>query len=152
MTVKSPNPIDIYVGARIRARRLMLGMSQTSLADRLGITFQQVQKYEKGTNRVGSSRLMAISEVLGVPVAYFFEQEPDKPESMAGIASPDEASVLSTFLLSREGISLNKAFLKIRNPKTRKAIVGLAKALSDQEDSFVMELDEIGDTDHLHLN
>ncbi|RUY60953.1 XRE family transcriptional regulator, partial [Mesorhizobium sp. M7A.F.Ca.CA.001.13.1.1] len=80
---KKPNPIDIHVGSRIRLRRNMLGMSQEKLGENLGITFQQIQKYEKGTNRVGASRLQAIASILGVPVAFFFEDAPGQ-EPVAG--------------------------------------------------------------------
>src|SRR5216684_3293407 len=76
---KSPNPIDRHVGTRVRMRRMMLGMSQTALGDALGITFQQVQKYEKGTNRIGASRLQHLSHILGVRVAFFFEGLPHAP-------------------------------------------------------------------------
>ena len=88
---KKPNPIDIHVGSRIRLRRKMLGMSQEKLGENLGITFQQIQKYEKGTNRVGASRLQAISSILGVPVAFFFEDapEPNQASSQADQAMDD---------------------------------------------------------------
>lgn len=84
---KKPNPIDIHVGSRVRLRRNMLGMSQEKLGEHLGITFQQIQKYEKGTNRVGASRLQAIASVLKVPVAFFFEDAPG-PEAAATRAWP----------------------------------------------------------------
>src|SRR3982074_2500536 len=79
MAKKAPNPIDKHVGSRVRMRRMMLSMSQTDLGDALGLTFQQVQKYEKGTNRVGASRLQHISQILQVPVAFFFEGAPHQP-------------------------------------------------------------------------
>ena len=97
MSTKAPNPVDKYVGSRVRMRRIMLGMSQEKLGEALGLTFQQVQKYEKGTNRVGASRLWELSRVLGVPITYFFEGlEPDTqpvpvremPDSMKASASP----------------------------------------------------------------
>jgi len=98
---KEPNPIDVEVGARIRARRVMSGMSQSSLAEGLGITFQQAQKYEKGSNRIGSSRLQTIANILGVPVAYFFEQCAETSPS------PNTNDGLTGFLSSPEGLELN---------------------------------------------
>ncbi|RVA96013.1 XRE family transcriptional regulator, partial [Mesorhizobium sp. M7A.F.Ca.US.006.04.2.1] len=89
---KKPNPIDIHVGSRIRLRRNMLGMSQEKLGENLGITFQQIQKYEKGTNRVGASRLQAIASILGVPVAFFFEDAPGQ-EPVAGRGFAEDASM-----------------------------------------------------------
>ena len=76
MSTKAPNPVDKYVGSRVRMRRIMLGMSQEKLGEALGLTFQQVQKYEKGTNRVGASRIQQISEILQVPVSFLFEEDP----------------------------------------------------------------------------
>jgi transcriptional regulator with XRE-family HTH domain len=86
---KKPNPIDIHVGSRVRLRRNMLGMSQEKLGEMLGITFQQIQKYEKGTNRVGASRLQAISTVMNVPVSYFFEDAPGQDENRSGFSEDD---------------------------------------------------------------
>jgi transcriptional regulator with XRE-family HTH domain len=120
---KEPNPIDVEVGARIRARRLLLGMSQSSLADGLGITFQQVQKYEKGGNRVGSSRLQAIADILGVPAAFFFEQ-------YGGVSpSPNSDDGLVGFLSSQDGLELNRAFRSIADPRVRRTFVALVKSL-----------------------
>jgi transcriptional regulator with XRE-family HTH domain len=96
---KKPNPIDVHVGSRIRLRRNMLGLSQEKLGESLGITFQQIQKYEKGTNRVGASRLQAISSILTVPVAFFFEDAPgSNPTSQAGFAEDNEATYVVDFL------------------------------------------------------
>jgi transcriptional regulator with XRE-family HTH domain len=86
MSTKAPNPVDKYVGSRVRMRRIMLGMSQEKLGDALGLTFQQVQKYEKGTNRVGASRIQQISEILQVPVSFLFEGGPSGTASAAGVA------------------------------------------------------------------
>jgi len=123
---KEPNPIDVEVGARVRARRLLLGMSQSSLADGLGITFQQVQKYEKGGNRVGSSRLQAIANILGVPVAFFFEQ-------CGGMSpSPNSDDGLVGFLSSQEGLELNRAFGSIADPRVRRTFVALVKSLATE--------------------
>lgn len=133
MTVnkKQPNPIDIHVGSRIRLRRTMLGMSQEKLGEQLGITFQQVQKYEKGTNRVGASRLQNIAAILGVPVSFFFEDAPGEAgETPAGGMSESSSSYVVNFLSSAEGLQLNRAFVKISDPKVRRRIIDLVKALS----------------------
>lgn len=132
---KKPNPIDVHVGGRIRLRRNMLGMSQERLGESLGITFQQIQKYEKGTNRVGASRLQAISSVLSVPVSYFFEDAPGAADGTPGMAEENNASYVVDFLNSTEGLQLNRAFVKISDPKVRKKIVELVKSLADGEDS-----------------
>ncbi len=133
---KSPNPVDIHVGSRIRLRRMMIGMSQERLGERLGLTFQQVQKYEKGANRVGASRLFAISRILEVPVEFFFA---DMPDSIAqedsgsrpkGMAEPDETAFVMDFVSSSEGLQLNTAFKKIGSQETRRKIVDLVKTLA----------------------
>lgn len=129
--VKSPNPIDIHVGSRIRMRRTMLGLSQGALGEQLGITFQQIQKYEKGTNRVGASRLQAIARILQVSVSYFFESAPDA--SAAEVSSDMKA--MTDFIASGEGIALNKAFLTIGDPTVRAKVLALVKALANDTDS-----------------
>ncbi|WP_331373806.1 helix-turn-helix domain-containing protein [Sinorhizobium chiapasense] len=122
---KKPNPVDVQVGARIRFRRNILGISQETLAAHLGITFQQVQKYEKGTNRVGASRLQAISEALKVPPSHFF----DNAEGVAD-TSGGEANDVMSFVASAEGIALNRAFARIEDATTRQRIVSLVKAIA----------------------
>lgn len=126
---KSPNPIDIHVGSRVRLRRMMLGMSQEKLGDALGITFQQIQKYEKGTNRVGASRLQNISTVLKVPVSFFFEDAPGGQGEDGGFAEAPRSYVVD-FLSSSEGLALNKAFVRIEDPKVRRKVVDLVQALA----------------------
>jgi transcriptional regulator with XRE-family HTH domain len=130
---KSPNPIDVHVGSRVRLRRMMLGMSQEKLGESLGITFQQIQKYEKGTNRVGASRLQHIATVLKVPVSFFFEDAPGTPEEAAGFAEQPHSYVVD-FLSSSEGLSLNKAFVRIKDARVRRKIVDLVQSLSSDED------------------
>jgi len=131
---KKPNPIDIHVGSRIRLRRNMLAMSQEKLGEMLGITFQQIQKYEKGTNRVGASRLQAISSHLNVPVAYFFEDAPGHDANAGGFAEDDGPSYVSDFLSSSEGVQLTRSFLKIKDQKVRRRIIDLVKTLASEED------------------
>ena len=130
---KTPNPIDVHVGSRIRLRRTMLGLSQEKLGERLGITFQQVQKYEKGTNRVGASRLQNIAGILDVPVAFFFEDAPGETASTEGGLAESTTSYVVNFLSSSEGLQLNRSFVKITNPKVRRRVIDLVKALADDE-------------------
>jgi transcriptional regulator with XRE-family HTH domain len=135
---KSPNPIDVHVGSRVRLRRMMLGMSQEKLGEHLGLTFQQIQKYEKGTNRIGASRLQAIARVLKVPVAFFFEGAP----GLAPIAGdqgfdPTATSNVVDFLSTSEGLRLNRAFIRIDDPKKRRKLVELVAAIAgDDEDDL----------------
>ncbi|WP_429123141.1 helix-turn-helix domain-containing protein [Ensifer sp. 4252] len=132
---KKPNPIDIHVGSRIRLRRTMLGMSQEKLGESLGITFQQIQKYEKGTNRVGASRLQNISGILNVPVSFFFEDAPGENTNASGLAEASSSNYVVDFLSSSEGLQLNRAFVKITDPKVRRKLVDLVKALAAEAES-----------------
>lgn len=112
----------------------MLGMSQEKLGDTLGITFQQIQKYEKGLNRVGASRLQAIASIMGVPVSYFFEDAPGVPASGApGFSEERQAGYVADFLNSSEGIQLNRSFVKIADPKVRRRILELVKSLAAED-------------------
>lgn len=133
---KKPNPIDIHVGSRIRLRRTMLGMSQEKLGESLGITFQQIQKYEKGTNSVGASSLQNISGILNVPVSFFFEDAPgDQAGGTTGMAEASSSNYVVDFLSSAEGLQLNRAFVKIADPKVRRRLVDLVKALAAEGDA-----------------
>lgn len=130
---KIPNPVDVHVGSRVRMRRILIGMSQEKLGDALGLTFQQVQKYEKGTNRIGASRLQHIANILGVPVEYFFDGKPmDETTPMLDMAegSPDEATYVVDFLATSEGVQLNKAFVRIRDARLRRKVVELVKEIA----------------------
>jgi transcriptional regulator with XRE-family HTH domain len=133
MAGKKPNPVDAHVGSRVRLRRMLLGMSQERLGESMGLTFQQVQKYEKGVNRIGASRLFQISKILDVPVQFFFEEAPHvggDGTPARGMAEPDSEAFILEFLNSREGLELNRAFVKIPDPKVRKSVVDLVRALS----------------------
>lgn len=132
MAGKKPNPVDAHVGSRVRLRRMLLGMSQERLGESMGLTFQQVQKYEKGVNRIGASRLFQISKILDVPVQFFFEEAPyvGEPGSVPGMAESDSEAFILEFLNSREGLELNRAFVKIGDAKVRKSVVDLVRALS----------------------
>jgi transcriptional regulator with XRE-family HTH domain len=132
---KAPNPIDKHVGSRVRMRRMMLAMSQEKLGDALGLTFQQVQKYEKGTNRIGASRLQQISHILQVPVEFFFEGSPDLQPSGDGMQDAPSAAYVSDFLASSEGLSLTKAFTRIKEPKLRRRIVDLVEEIAERGES-----------------
>ena len=133
---KTPNPIDIHVGSRVRLRRMMLSMSQEKLGESLGITFQQIQKYEKGTNRIGASRLQNIARVLSVPVSFFFEDAPSggtgQPAS-GGAEEPKQTSYVVDFLSSSEGIQLNKAFVRIKDARLRRRIIDLVRAAGGED-------------------
>ena len=123
MSQKSPSPIDKHIGQRVRMRRALIGMSQERLGELLGITFQQVQKYEKGTNRISASRLHDVARVLGVEVPFFFQGSAEGAPGKGEAASP-----INDFLSDREGIELAKAFIAITDPGVRRAIVELARA------------------------
>lgn len=127
---KSPNPIDRHVGSRVRMRRMLVGMSQEKLGAALGLTFQQVQKYEKGANRIGASRLQQISGVLGVPIEFFFEGAPQPDGTTpSGFGEPSTPSYQADFLSTAEGVQLMRAFVKVRSPEVRRRIVALVEAL-----------------------
>jgi len=139
MVKKAPNPIDRHVGSRVRMRRLMLGMSQEKLGDGLGLTFQQVQKYEKGTNRIGASRLQHIARLLQVPVSFFFDGAPqthEQPEASADGSSP---AYVFDFLATSEGLTLIKAFMRIHSARMRRRIVELVEeiATSDKREELL---------------
>jgi transcriptional regulator with XRE-family HTH domain len=128
------HPTDKHVGQRVRMRRMMLGMSQEVLGDALDLTFQQVQKYEKGTNRVSASRLQHISQILQVPVAFFFEGAPRvRGEHHAQTDAPSPQYV-SDYLATSDGLHLTKAFMQIRDPKLRRSIVNLVEQIADSND------------------
>ena len=134
---KVPNPIDKHVGSRVRMRRVLLGMSQEKLGEALGLTFQQVQKYEKGTNRIGASRLQQISKTLNVPPAYFFEGAPafDGGDPVAHSAAAEAGSAyVVDFLSTTEGLHLNRAFARIQDAKVRKRIVDLVTSLAGDDE------------------
>ncbi|MGH6664765.1 MAG: helix-turn-helix domain-containing protein [Pseudolabrys sp.] len=133
MAKKTPNPVDKHVGARVRMRRMMLNMSQEKLGDALDLTFQQVQKYEKGTNRIGASRLQAIANILHVPVAFFFEGAPHVPGHSGGMGEAPSPAYVSDFLATTDGLSLTKSFMKIKSNKLRRRIVDLVEQIAGEE-------------------
>jgi transcriptional regulator with XRE-family HTH domain len=128
------HPTDTHVGQRVRTRRLMLGMSQSNVADALGVTFQQLQKYEKGINRISASRLQHISQILQVPVTFFFEGAPNVPGEERAQTDAPFPQFVSDYLVTSDGLNLTKAFMQIRDPKLRRSIVNLVEQIADSED------------------
>lgn len=139
---KTPNPIDVHVGGRVRFRRMMLGVSQEKLGEKLGLTFQQIQKYEKGANRIGASRLYRIAQVLGVSVDFFFQDLPDEVSDSAaeGRLDPGSDPVMG-FLGSVEGLQLNAAYASIKDQDVRRRILDLIKALASKD-----AIEQVADT------
>src|ERR1700722_17967100 len=115
MATKTPNPTDKYVGSRVRMRRLMLGMSQDKLADPLGLPFQKVQKYEKGTTRISASRLQALSQILDPPVHFFFEGGPQSAKGGQPLGDAPSSACVTDFLTTADGLALVKAFVRIKD-------------------------------------
>ncbi|OMH87197.1 transcriptional regulator [Candidatus Liberibacter asiaticus] len=128
---KIPNPVDINVGKRIRLRRMILGMSQEKLGECLGITFQQVQKYEKGVNRVGASRLQHISEVLESPISFFFDVSP----TVCSDISSEENNVMD-FISTPDGLQLNRYFIQIDDVKVRQKIIEQVRSIVSSEKKY----------------
>lgn len=135
----NPNPIDVHVGKRLRLRRTLLGMSQERLGELLGLTFQQVQKYERGVNRIGSSRLFELGQIMDVPISFFFDDMPANGTSGGNIAAPGLAEDRAAFdhevgdlpLDKRETLELVRAYYRIADPAVRKRLFELAKALGN---------------------
>jgi len=131
---KQANPIDAQVGSRVRLRRMLVGMSQEKLGEMLGLTFQQVQKYEKGVNRIGAGRLFEVAHILGVPISYFYEdvandQPPSSHTTAAGTTPP-----VMEFVSSGEGLQLALAFMRVKEPRIRKRVIDLVKSLAEGEE------------------
>jgi transcriptional regulator with XRE-family HTH domain len=127
---KLPNAIDLHVGNRVRMQRKMQGMSQEKLGDALGLTFQQVQKYEKGTNRIGASRLQHIASIQQVPISFFFEGAPGSSHVLE--EAPSSAYV-SDFFATSDGLALTKAYMHIQNAKLRRSIVDLVQQIAGED-------------------
>ncbi len=132
-SVRAPNPVDVHVGTRVRLRRTLLGMTQTGLGDAIGLTFQQVQKYERGVNRIGSSRLYDLARVLEVPINFFFDEMPKDVATKYGGASKGMAEGAEEFdpdiVSRRETLELVRAYYKIESPQVRKRLFEMVKAL-----------------------
>lgn len=131
MPKKQANPIDGQVGNRVRLRRMLVGMSQERLGELLGLTFQQVQKYEKGVNRIGAGRLYQVAQILGVPINYFYEGVIN--QSAESIRNGDSSTPpVMEFLSSGEGLQLTLAFMRIKDSKVRKRVIDLVKSLAEE--------------------
>jgi transcriptional regulator with XRE-family HTH domain len=128
---KQANPVDAHVGNRVRLRRMLIGMSQERLGELLGLTFQQVQKYEKGVNRIAAGRLFEISGILGVPIGFFYEDMDG--HRARGFAEGGEPPPVMDFLASGEGLQLSLAFMRIEDPKVRRRILELVRSLANDE-------------------
>ena len=137
MAKKQPSAVDAHVGSRVRLRRMLIGMSQEKLGELLGLTFQQVQKYEKGANRIGASRLFDISSILGVPVQYFFDDLPNgrsERVNINGFGEADREPFVMDFVSSAEGLQLIRSYTKVMDPRVRKRILDLVKSLGGEEE------------------
>ena len=133
---KSPNPIDVHVGSRVRLRRMLIGMSQEKLGEQLHLTFQQVQKYEKGSNRIGASRLFQISQILGVPVQFFYDDlDFGTGHAVAGFAEAQPQDNVMDFVSTAEGVTLNRAYARITDPQLRRRVLDLVRALAGEGES-----------------
>lgn len=128
---KVPNPTDKHVGSRVRIRRTALGKSQSWLADAVGLTFQQIQKYEKGTNRIGSSRLQQFANLLDVPVSFFFDEARGASSRGKASASDHPTAYVFEFTSSSDGLALIKAFMHINDTKIRRGITKLVEQIAD---------------------
>jgi transcriptional regulator with XRE-family HTH domain len=126
---KQANPVDAHVGHRVRLRRMLIGMSQERLGELLGLTFQQVQKYEKGINRIGAGRLFEVAGILGVPISFFYE-EADNRGTPSGFSESGEPPPVMEFLASGEGLQLSLAFMRIKDLKVRRRILDLVRSLA----------------------
>ncbi len=129
--ISKPDPIDIHVGSRVRLRRTLLGMSQEKLGNALGLTFQQIQKYERGANRIGSSRLYRLSKIMDIPVSFFFEEVPEGILDNQPGLSEDGVGYEADQLSKRETLELVRAYYKIMDPKVRKRVFELVKAVGN---------------------
>ena len=132
MPKKYANPVDTQVGSRVRLRRMLIGMSQERLGELLGLTFQQIQKYEKGVNRIGAGRLFDIARILGVPIDYFYETTPGRAAATRESAESDASPVME-FISSGEGLQLSLAFMRIKDPKVRKRVLDLVRSLAEDK-------------------
>ncbi|MBZ0218035.1 MAG: helix-turn-helix domain-containing protein [Fimbriimonadaceae bacterium] len=133
MQKKRPHPVDVHVGGRIRMRRILLNMSQEKLGDQLGLTFQQVQKYEKGSNRIGASRLWELSRILDVPISFFYEWAIEANEQMDGFGESGQKDYVMNFVHSSEGLNMIRHFVKIEDANVRRSVVQMIKSLADSE-------------------
>jgi transcriptional regulator with XRE-family HTH domain len=135
---RKPALMDVHVGSRVRLRRMVIGMSQEKLGEKMGLSFQQIQKYEKGTNRIGASRLFQLAQIMGVEPGWFFEDAPEEagptPGATGSFSKTKTEAFLLDFLNRRDGLELNRAFVKITDPEIRQRLVEMVKTLAQDED------------------
>jgi transcriptional regulator with XRE-family HTH domain len=132
---KQANPVDAHVGHRVRLRRMLIGMSQERLGELLGLTFQQVQKYEKGINRIGAGRLFEVSGILGVPISFFYEDiDSNSSPGTPGFSEGEHPPVME-FISSGEGLQLSLAFMRIKDVKVRRKILDLVRSLAEEAET-----------------
>src|SRR5918999_4218113 len=137
MAKRNANPIDVHVGNRVRMRRMLIGMSQEKLGDQLGLTFQQVQKYEKGSNRVSASRLFQMSQILGVTIQFFYDDMPGSVSGnpSTGFSENKNGALIMDLISSAEGLQLNQAFIEIKDADVRRRIIDLVKVLGHRAEA-----------------
>mgnify|MGYP000188596018 FL=1 len=133
-----PNPVDIHVGSRVRLRRTLLGLSQEKLGDAVGLTFQQIQKYERGANRIGASRLFQLCHILDVPISFFFDEMPaglktTEGQVARGLSEQEQKTMELDPLARRETLELVRAYYRISDPRVRKRLFELTKALANSK-------------------
>ena len=133
LSKKQANSVDAQVGSRVRLRRMLIGMSQEKLGELLGLTFQQVQKYEKGVNRIGAGRLFEVARILGVPIGYFYESVSGQLAGARGFSEKEDSQPVIEFVSSGEGLQLSLAFMRIKDAKVRKRVLDLVKSLSEEK-------------------
>jgi len=131
MIKSTPDPVDVHVGSRVRLRRTLLGMSQEKLGKALGLTFQQIQKYERGANRIGSSRLYQLSQILDVPISFFFDDMGDAGKAAQGMSDGGQQKFEVNQLSRRETLELVRAYYKISDPAVRKKVFEMVKSLGN---------------------
>ncbi|WDI32666.1 helix-turn-helix domain-containing protein [Hyphococcus flavus] len=129
----NPHPVDIHVGSRVKLRRMVMGVSQDTLGKAMGLTFQQIQKYEKGVNRISASKIYELSHQLEVPIQYFFEDYADGPGYTYGFAEGEAGDPFMQLVQSPEGIQLCRCFASIKDPEVKKKVLDLVKSIAESE-------------------
>jgi len=128
-----PHPVDVHVGSRVKLRRMILGLSQESLGKSLGLTFQQIQKYEKGVNRIGASRIYELSRLLDVPVQFFYDEFDGSRVSTPGFAEAEAGEPVMNLVNSPEGVQLCRYFSSIKDPQVKKRVLDLVRSIAETE-------------------
>jgi len=137
MSIKNPTSADRHIGQRLRLRRMNLGMSQEALGAKISLTFQQIQKYEKGTNRISAARLFELANILDVDIGFFFEGLEPRHSDIQGMEESVSLPAFLDFVSSKEGSALNQSFTKIRDKRTRQSIINLTRSLEKAQTKIV---------------